>query len=105
MISFFGKFFRHFKVFSRGNKSMNLDKTAKTILNILRLRLRKISSSVKFEIFSTLTIRILFAVNVLNGMKHFIERISNDKKLIRRFSYTKSVIEGSVEKTILCIKP
>ena len=37
-------------------------------------------------------------------MKHFVERVPNDEKLIRSLGQSQSVIEASIEKAIFSVK-
>ena len=83
---------------------MDLNVTSKAILYVLCLCLRQVSSSIKFHFFPALRIGVLFPIYILDGMEHFIERSANDKKFIRIFSNSKSIVETSVEKAVFCVE-
>ncbi len=50
-------------------------------------------------------IRKLSVIDIFNGFEHFVEGVSDDKKLFWLSGYSESVIEAAIEEAVLSIEP
>jgi hypothetical protein len=83
---------------------MNFNVASNAGLKILTFSLGKISSSIKFKVFSRLSIGKLLPIDILDSMEHFIERLPNYIELFSISCHSKGIIEATVEEGIFSIK-
>lgn len=83
---------------------MDLYVAANARLEIFALRLRQICPAVQFQIFSALAVGKLLFVDIFDGMKHFIERVADDEKLLCILGNSQCVVEAAIEESVLCVK-
>lgn len=105
MFSLWSEPFGNLYVLSAWYKSMNLDECAYTALKICSLSFWQVRTSIKFQIFTTLTVGKLLLINVFYCVEHFVQRMANNEKLLRRLGNSKRIIEAFIEKAVLSVKP